>query len=485
MTRDKSFGKNILYSGGSAVSNVFLIVIGIMAARILGDRSFGYFSFALALASIFETGIDLGMNTLVVRSIARKRDLAGTYLATILAWKLVLSIVSMTLMVLTVNILHPTAEARTATYIIGAAIVLRSYKATTHSFFQAYERFDLIMLTTFVERIGIMVFTVAALLWTRRLIPFAAAYALVRIPDLFYAMWLVHRHIAPIRLLIPKRQTVKEIQLGALPFGASGVIATLYASIGTVILSSMSSMENVGLYSASYKIYEGLTMFPYIICAVLLPRISSLYGSNREKHHHLSLQVIRYLILSSIPVMYVTGLFSTQIIFLFYGREYLPAVVLLRILLGAAALMFVNWTLTTVLNSADKEKVVLRITSYGLLVMTAATLLLVKFFGNSGAAYAVVVSEAFVFVMYVRTVSKSLFRVPIGRLIWRPAVATAAALLLTIPASAAGNLAAALAFVLAYTLALYVLRVFDAEDIETLKSLIPTRSAKATASGKP
>ena len=453
------------------------MLLVIVAARILHDKAFGEFSFALAIASIFETGIELGISTLVVRSISRDRQLARLYLPNVLGWKLILSVISMSLMVVVVHLLHQSQEAKVAAYIMGGAIVLRSYKGTTHAFFQAYERFDLILLTTYIERISVLVVAVGVLWSTHRLIPFVAAFAIVRIPDLLIALYLVHKHITPIRLMLPSMKIVKEIQLKALPFGIASVVGGCYSYIGTVILSAMKTSEHVGWYSASYKVYEGLTMFPYLICAVFLPKLCMLYASNKEKHKMVSLQWIRFLILASVPVILIADLFAPQVILLFYGKGFLPAIGMLRILLVAAILMFINWSLTTVLNSADGEKLVLKVTFLGLIVMSAANLILIQKFGDRGAAYSVVVSETFAFTMYCLAVRKRLFHIPFFALAWRPAVASVCAAAVLYALRVTMPVLIALIFTSVYGGILLALRTFNSEDVNAFKNLFPKRSA--------
>lgn len=481
MAKDRLLGRNLLFSGGAAISNIFLIIVGVAAARILHDKAFGEFSFALAIASIFETGIELGISTLVVRNISRNRELAGLYVTNVLGWKLCLSIISMSLMVITVNLLHQSETAKTAAYIMGGAIVLRSYKGSTHAFFQSYERFDLILLTTYVERVLVLAATLGTLLISHRLIPFVTAFALARIPDLAFSLILVHRRIVPIKFALPSWTIIKELQLKALPFGLAAVVGSCYSYIGTVILSSLTNFESVGWYNASYKIYEGLTMFPYLICSVFLPKLSLLYTTSPEKYSAVSINWLRYIILASIPVIFVAGVYSPHVILLFYGAEYLPAIGLLKILLIAAVLMFANSTLTTILNSSDGEKLVLKVSCLGLLVMSAANILLVHRFGVKGAPYSVVISEGFVLLLYSAAIGRRLFSMPLLSMAWRPLIASAAGGLMIHLFQVKTPGLTALTFVAVYIGALAALGTFGTDDVEAIKGLLPASTSNLDA----
>ncbi|MFA7204482.1 MAG: oligosaccharide flippase family protein, partial [Candidatus Caldatribacteriota bacterium] len=61
------------------VSKILAFFYIIYIARYLGAEGFGVFSFALAFTSIFGVLVDLGLNSLTVREIARSKSLTGKY----------------------------------------------------------------------------------------------------------------------------------------------------------------------------------------------------------------------------------------------------------------------------------------------------------------------------------------------------------------------------------------------------------------------
>ena len=393
-----SLARNTLYSAISSASNVFLIVLVILAARILGDTAFGEFSFALALASIFEMLMDLGLNTLSARNVSRDRGLAKIYLPNVLGWKLVLAVGAAGLFILTVKLMHQPRTAEVAAYILGASVVLRSYKSTSFAYFQAFERFDLILITTYIERLSGLIFGSIALLVTRSLIGFASVFLLIRIPDVLITYWFMHKAVARVSLRLDPA-VIRKLQSAAVPFAFSSMVLVVYMYLGTVVLSLMRPPREVGWFNAGYKVYEGLTMFPFLICAVLLPRLSHLFAASREKHADLCLRALKYAAAASIPILIAVGLAAPVIVRVLYGDSFSPAVPALRILLIAAAFMFANWILNTVLISGDMEKRALLIWTLGLIVSAGGNLILVSRLGMIGAACALVVAEVSVFAM--------------------------------------------------------------------------------------
>ena len=401
MTDTPDFRKNTLYSALSAISNLLLVVLVILAGRILGDSNYGMFSLALAIASIFEMPIDFGLGTLIVRDVARDRGLAARFLHSVIPWKLILSIVVMLMLIPTAHILGKSWDARVAIYAMGLAIVLRSFKATTHAFFQAFERFDLVLLTTYTERILVVTICGLTLFKTRSLLPFTFAFALARVPDLIFSYWLLNRSITKFGWRTDAR-LMKTIQMDALPFGSLNIVTVLYAYLGTVILGAFRAPYEVGWYSAGYRVYEGLTMFPFILSVVLLPRLSNLYVGDRSRHAELSVRSLKYGLILSVPVLILGWLLAPWILTTIFGPEYVHGTQALRMLVVASVFMFSNRLLNTILISTDKQTAVLRASAFGLAVSACAHVVLVRLYGATGAGISALIAEACVFFLFMR-----------------------------------------------------------------------------------
>lgn len=470
MTDTQDLPRNTVFSALSAASNVLLVVLVIFAGRILGDSSYGKFSLALAIASIFEMPIDFGLSTLIVKNVARDRGLAGRYLSLIVPWKLVLSFAVMLMLIPTAHVLGKSSDARTAIYAMGFAIVLRSFKATTHAFFRAFERFDLVLLTTYTERVLVVIVCGLMLFKTRSLLPFTFAFALARVPDLIFSYWLLNRSIARLGWRADA-SLIKSIQRDAFPFGSLNIVTVLYAYLGTVILGVFRAPAEVGWYSAGYRIYEGLTMFPYIFCAVLLPRLSYLYVKDRSRHAELSARGFKYALILSLPIASCGWLLAPQVLTTVFGRGYLHGTQALRMLMIATVFMFSNWLLNTILISTDKQTAVLKVSATGLAISACAHVILVRLYGATGAGISALIAEVCVFLMFMRLASREILTARMFAMTWRPAMACLSAAAALFWSGLGTSLIQAAVFSGVYAIVLLGLRTFDSRERSALKSI--------------
>ena len=136
----------------AGMSTLLLAALLVVAGRLLGDQEYGKFSFALALAMIFETVMDFGLKEITTQKVARDRRAARSLVAQTFGLKLALALVAAIGLVVAANLLRPESDVRLACYLLGAASILRSYVLTIRYTLQGIERFGLDGLVVVVDR---------------------------------------------------------------------------------------------------------------------------------------------------------------------------------------------------------------------------------------------------------------------------------------------------------------------------------------------
>ena len=433
--------------------------------------NYGIFTFALAFVFIFGIFIDLGVSDLSQREIARDKKLATSYLGNLLLWKLVLSIVVFLVLVPTINLLKSSSEIRLVVYLLGFATILKSFKITCRTFFRAFERFDLDFLTAYVERCTLLAAGIIVLIMGGGLISFALVFVIVRVFDLALTFGILNWKIVKI---IPRFNFsfLKKLQIEALPFALFSMIMVLYAYADTVMLSFMRTNAEVGWYNAGYKIYEGLIILPWIICAVLYPRLSRLFVSHKDTHLLLSSRAVKYMFIISFPILICGIILSKNIIDILFGGEFQSSVIALQILLGGIIFVFQIQLFQTILNSIDKQKVVMYVGFSGLIVNIFLNLLLIPGYGFKGAAATTVITELLVFGIYCFYLCRSYFEISVWKLSLKPFLAS---LLTGALIWKFNTLPLILLFFLAlglYLFLLFCLKVFDSEEKNLVFGLV-------------
>jgi len=420
---------------------------------------------------VIEVFTDFGLSELSQRSVTRDKDLALKYLGNLLVWKSLVSVIVFIVLFLTINLLKSSPETRFTVYLLGFANILKSFKLTCRTFFRAFERFDLDCLTMYIERCALLAVGIIVLILGGGLISLALVFVVVRVFDLALTFGIVNWKVVKI---VPKFNFVflKKLQIEALPFGLFFVIITLYSYVDTVMLSFMRTDAEVGWYNAAYKIYEGLAVFPFIICAVLYPRLSQLFVLNKKAHSLLSSRGAKYMFITSLPILICGIILSKDIINILFGEGFQNSVVALQILLVGVVFVFQIPLFQIILNSVDKQKVVMYVGLVGLIANIFLNLLLIPRYGFKGAAATTVVSELIIFIVYYFYLCRSYLKTSIWKLSLKPLFASLIVGALVWKFNALPLFLLAFPILGLYLFLLFCFKVFDHEERDLVYRLI-------------
>ena len=382
--------RNLAYASLSAASAGLLVVLFILAGRALGDVEFGKFSFALALGTIFETLMDFGLHQATIRAVARDKSRATEILHHTLGIKLVWATAAFAALVATATILRPQWDVRLACYLVGGSLVLRSYMLTIRGVLQGLERFGWDSVVVAVDRNSIA-FGAVALAAGAKLRGLVYVRGGARHGRQLTA-WLTQAQLGGMGLRFD-RVLWAELQKKALPLGLFLVVLNLYSYIDAVMLGVMRTDVETGLYTAAYRVYEGLTYAPSVIAAVLTPRLSGLFVSDRVAHRRVALFGLTGSVALAFTIGTVAYVLSAPLILLLFGPAFAGAIVPFRMLCLGLAFVFVIWVLHAIAISVNAERLLVKTGLAGLAVNVGLNLYVIPSMGANGAAFATVVGE--------------------------------------------------------------------------------------------
>jgi O-antigen/teichoic acid export membrane protein len=388
----RRMGWNLGYSTVSAGSAVLLLALSVLISRQLGEQAWGDFSFALALSMIGEALMDFGVHQVTIRSIAREPGRARELFQNSLALKILPGVAMFVALTVVAVWLHPERELRIASALMVGSAIFRSYLLTVRGVLQGLERFANDTLIVVGDRILVLVFSVIAVWFGAGLIGVAAAFLIARAVAVVGALVIARQHVGSLRPAFD-RAIWTDLRQRALPLGAFLTVLNLYSYIDTLILRSLTDAAETGIYNWAYKAYEGLTYAPAIISAVVTPRLSHLWSSDRTGHARLvrnSLAASGGLAMAATAATWVLAPIVLPLIF---GSEAVAAVLALRILALGLIFVFGLWILQAIAISIVEERWLLRTTVIGCIVNVGLNFYLIPRYGRNGAAAATVLSE--------------------------------------------------------------------------------------------
>src|SRR5207344_2477998 len=152
-----SFLRSSGYATITAASAVLLVALTMIAGRWLPASEYGKFSFALALATIVETLMDIGLGPVTVRSVARDGEGAGTLFRHVLGLKIVWAVLGLTVLLVAAPLMRSDPADIRACYLLGVSSAIRSYLLSARGLLQGLHRFDLEAVTVVADRVLLLV----------------------------------------------------------------------------------------------------------------------------------------------------------------------------------------------------------------------------------------------------------------------------------------------------------------------------------------
>ncbi len=462
--------KNAMYLGiAEVVSKILQFVIMLYAAKLLSKEYFGKFSFALSLSLIAIVLADLGINTLLVREIARKKETASKYFINAFLAKVILSFITYLLIVVFLNVLKYPYDTRLIVYIIWIFTILSSFTELFYSIFRAFEMMFYDAFLKILRMTLLTIFSLYVLFRGYGVFAFSYSFVFVEIIVLICAFVIAIKNFIKLDSMI-NMNIIKSLLKKALPFGLAFVFGSIYFYIGSVMLSKIRGDEEVAIYSVAYNFALAIIFIPTVYTNAIYPVLSRYYKESKEKLNLLYEKSFKYLYIIGLPISIGLYLLSARIIDFFYGKTYAGAVIALQVISWYLFIKFLNFLLGIMLSSTDNQNK--RMLSQGATAIfnVVLNLALIPSIGYVGAAWSTFFTEIFLFLMYYWYVSKKLYFYNFSNILVKPIIAVLVMFLFIKFA----NLE--LFFTILFSAAVYfavllILKTFDKKDYLILKNI--------------
>jgi polysaccharide transporter, PST family len=389
-------------SGWLAVDRMLRIGIGavltIWLARYLGPDRYGQLSYAIGFASLFGAIASWGMNGIIVRDLVRFPDEKNALLASSLALRLLGGTLSFLLALIVIQLLRPTdIVTQWLVGIIAAAMIFQSSEVIEFWFqSQVQSRYAVYCKgTTFLALSAVK-------LWLILIHADLIAFALVFLTEYVITaviLVLVFRGTGNSLCIQGRRYPqAKRLLRESWSLMLSNVAVMLYMRIDIVMLREMKGESAAGIYAAATVISEAGYFLPAVIVASAFPAIIK-YRENDPAAYRISLKKLYFVLFwLAVCVVVPLSLFSGWIIRVLYGVQFQDATPVLTIHLWASIPLFLAIASEHYLLAESMQKFVFLRSLVGAGVNVLLNILLIPGFGVIGAAFATLISYAFIMI---------------------------------------------------------------------------------------
>jgi len=457
---------SLLLSGLIAQLLGFFAIIYL--AKVLGPADFGKLNFALAIIGYFTLIANLGLPLLGTREIARDLEKIDANLKNILLMRIFLASLSFILLLITVFFLIKPQEMKLLIVLYGLGILSSAFLLDW--VFQGVERMEYIGMGRFL---GSMIY-VGSVLWFvkghHQLLLVPCFYVVANLSVAVLLISIFTHHFGRPRFRFNFSQC-KALFKKALPIGFSIMMLQVVHYIDTVMLGIMKSNEEVGYYSAAYKILMILLTAIWCYQDAVFPVISNYYETSIDLLRNLQSYSTKIMITITLPLAVGGTILAKPIMNLIYGPKYDPAVIALQILIWTVTIGSLHGIYVRGLIACDRQNRRLIIAIVHALTVIVLNLILIPNLGFIGAAISTVSGEFFVIFLSYREFGK-IVAVPFHGYILKPLLASSIMALSLYGLQCGENIHLILSIgcgVIVYFISLCLMKGITNEDIRTLK----------------
>jgi len=445
---------------------VYLATVMIIAHKV-SVVEFGKYSFVLAFAIFFQLVADAGLPRMMIREIAKNPEgfapLVGA--AVSLIW--LASGVICLLVALIVPFLHFGMDVKVSALVMSFATLATFHAAGYSAVLRAFEDNELNYLGYVLHKILLLGLILLAIRFQTGLVGFVSAH-LVSNLLLWYFYHIVVSHLysrITLRIDVP---LWKSLIVAALPMGGGVMLRQLALQLDILILTWMTNLTTVGLFSGPYRISMALRVIPQTLSLPLYPLYSRTAHLSPERFREAYQWSMKFFALISIPFAAFFVAWSKPILRLALGDKFLPALPAMQ-LLGLGLVPFFLSTLFQYLFAAlDQQRRFLISTCVGSALRILLLIILIPKFGFVGPAIAFVCAETVIVGIWMFQLTRLGFPANLGNVIWRPlaaGLAMAFILLAVQESTLIWQLCVGALSLLLYGVILFALKTFSIEEI--------------------
>ncbi len=238
MTRLDSILRNTLFSFiARGIDVAVAFALAVILARYLGPEGMGEYTYIIAFVAIFVPLIDLGLDHILIREIARQRNSARKYVGAALLLKMLIILVLLPLGMLVAWLTGDTSIDNWAILLcfIGTLLLREIPTVVSYAVFLAYERMEYRAVVTLLFQIVKFSVTLTVVLLGFGLVPIFAAALIAEAVQGGAALYLVFRKFTRPRLVFDPKLW-KHYVVESLPLGIAFGFNSLYFQIDIIIL---------------------------------------------------------------------------------------------------------------------------------------------------------------------------------------------------------------------------------------------------------
>ncbi|OGY42819.1 MAG: hypothetical protein A2Y67_03800 [Candidatus Buchananbacteria bacterium RBG_13_39_9] len=409
------------------IGKIFSTLLGVLTvavmARYLGQIGFGQYSTISAYLQLFAILVDMGLSLTVIRLIADPHNEPRQVFNNLFTLRFFSALVLLFIAPLIVLFFPYDNLVKTGIVIMSFSFFFSALNQIIIGIFQKELKMFAVTLAEVCGRLILLLLTFLASVSNYGLLFVVLAVVLGSLINFIILYFSALRYIK-INFAFNWGVWKKILQI-TWPLALSIAFNLVYFKADILILSLVRSQAEVGLYSAPYRVLEILVNFIFMFMGIVLPVLTFNWAQkNYDKFKEIFQKIFDLLLIISLPMVFGTLFVAKNLMMLIAGPDFAVSGDLLKVLIIATAIIFINSIYGYTIVVLDKQTEMVKFYLINAVLALAGYIITIPIYGYWGAAVFTIISEAFIFIVNFIVVSKTTGQIPSLKLLPKIILAT-------------------------------------------------------------
>lgn len=339
--------------GSQAVTWVLTLLLTVFLPRYLGASAVGQFHLGISIWAIMGVFITFGMDTFLVKEIARRPERTAALLSTTLILRGLLFTLSFGIVALYAHLAGYPAETVYVIYLVGVAQLLWQWSSACQAALQGLEIMEYIAISNIVGKaintgLGIAVLLLGYGVYVVSFVGIFAALVNLLLQLVFLSRY--HK----LRLLWGIERAWEMLK-GSLSYVFVGLALVFYMQVDIIIISLLVDEQTVGWYGAADQLFGTLLFIPSIFIVAIFPTLTRIYDNAPDTLSRVTRKSFDLMLLISVPTGLGILVIAGPLVTLLFGEEFVPSGAVLSVMGIVLIFTYLNILLGQFLVATDRQ----------------------------------------------------------------------------------------------------------------------------------
>ncbi len=374
------------------IAQMFLsLFVGVLSARYLGPDNYGLIGYGAAYVNFFMSFCTLGINSVIIKDFIDNPQEQGKTIGTTIVLRAISSLFSAVMIVSIVAVLDKGEPITIAVAALCSVALIFHVFDTVNYWFQYQYKSRITAIVTFVAYVITSAYRVILLIYKKNVMWFAFASSIDYVIVGILLLLIYKKHKGP-KLTFSFSKGKKLINT-SYHYILSGMMVSIYGQTDKLMLKQMIDESNVGYYTTAVNI---CTMWTFVLMAIIdsiYPTILRYYKQSYDEYERKNRQLYAIVFYISVTVSLIIQFAGEYVVQLLYGKEYLPAVIPLKIITWYVAFSYLGVARNAWIVCENNQKYLKYMYLGAAVINVILNLVLIPTYGTSGAATASLITQ--------------------------------------------------------------------------------------------